>query len=117
MTFPSRERFVFADTLKWESVGNGVRRQILGYDAGLMMVCVQFEKDAVGYIHQHPHRQVTYIQSGKFLVTIGDDKKVQSAGDCFFVPPDVPHGVVATEKGSLIDVFAPAREDFVTEKT
>jgi quercetin dioxygenase-like cupin family protein len=113
MNVPFREGYVFSDALEWENVGTGVRRRILGYDDALMMVCVRFDRDAVGYVHQHPHRQVTYVASGKFRVTIGDQKKVQKAGDCFFIPPDVPHGVEALEEGDLVDIFAPAREDFV----
>jgi quercetin dioxygenase-like cupin family protein len=116
MTFPVREGFVFAESQPWEEAGPGVRRQILGFDAELMMVRVLFQKDAVGYIHQHPHRQVTFIEGGKFMVTIGNEKKLQSVGDCYFVPPDVPHGVVALEEGALIDVFTPARKDFVKEQ-
>ena len=116
MSFPTRERYVNAGDHPCEVVGEGVRRQILGFDQHLMMVRVQFEKGAIGYVHHHPHRQVTYIEGGAFDVTIGDEKKTQVAGDCYFIPPDVPHGVVALEKGSLLDVFAPAREDFVASK-
>jgi quercetin dioxygenase-like cupin family protein len=29
------------------------------------------------------------------------------------VPPDAPHGAVALEAGALIDVFTPARADFL----
>jgi quercetin dioxygenase-like cupin family protein len=36
-----------------------------------------------------------------------------AAGDCWFVPPGVPHGAVAIEAGSLIDVFTPARAEFI----
>jgi quercetin dioxygenase-like cupin family protein len=39
-----------------------------------------------------------------------------SAGDCFYVEADLPHGVVAREAGTLIDVFTPAREDFVESR-
>ena len=44
----------------------GVTRQVLGHDPELMMVRVTFQKDAVGYIHAHPHRQVTFVERGRF---------------------------------------------------
>lgn len=44
---------------------------------------------------------------------IGDATRVLGAGDSFFVAPEVEHGVVAMEAGVLVDVFAPAREDFL----
>ncbi len=91
----------------------GVTRQILGHDAELMMVRVTFEAGAVGYVHAHPHRQVTFVEQGSFEVLIGGAKKVLKKGDCFFVPADTDHGVVALEAGTLVDVFTPQREDFL----
>ena len=114
MTSPSREGFVSTSDLPWDIAGEGVRRKILGYDLELMLVHVQFEKGSVGYVHRHPHRQVTYIESGLFDVQLGGKKRRMGAGDCYFVPPDVDHGVVALEAGALVDVFTPAREDLLT---
>ena len=99
--------------IDWESVGNGVKRKILGYNKNIMMVKVDFQKGAIGYVHKHPHSQVTYVHSGKFEVQIGAEKKLLIGGDCFFIPPDIEHGVVNMEPGILIDVFSPMREDFI----
>jgi quercetin dioxygenase-like cupin family protein len=94
-------------------VGTGVARQLLGYDPELMMVRVTFEQGAVGYVHTHPNRQVTFVESGQFDFSVDGVTTRVSAGDSVFVPPDAPHGTVAIEAGSLIDVFAPARVDFL----
>lgn len=94
--------------------GPGVTRQVLGYDPQLMMVRFTFEQGAVGTLHHHPHRQVSYIEAGRFEVTIGGEQTVLTRGDCYFVPPEAVHGVVALEPGSLVDVFAPMRDDFVS---
>jgi quercetin dioxygenase-like cupin family protein len=101
------------DDLTWEAAGDGVKRKILGYDSGLMMVHVRFAKGAIGYVHKHPHRQVTFVEQGSFEVQIGQVKTILRKGDSFIVPPDVEHGVVAIENGDLLDVFTPAREDFL----
>ena len=105
--------FLISDEIEWETVGEGVERKILGFDDHIMMVCVRFEKGAIGSLHHHVHRQVTYVESGHFEVVIDGKKKNLQQGDSFFVAPDLEHGVVALEKGMLIDVFAPAREDFI----
>ena len=97
----------------WETVGDGVRRQILGYGSDLMMVRVEFRKGAVGSLHHHPHRQVTYVVAGSFDAHVGGETQQLGPGDCFFVRADAPHGVVALEDGTLIDVFTPTREDFL----
>lgn len=105
--------FVANNDLDWETVGEGVRRKILGYDGGLMLVRVLFDAGGVGPTHDHPHRQVTYVESGTFDVTIDGRTQTLHAGDSFFVPPHAPHGAVCREAGCLIDVFTPAREDFL----
>lgn len=108
-----KEAFIVADEIQWEQLGGGVERKILGYDDQLMMVVVRFEKDAIGSLHHHVHRQVSYVASGMFEVTIDGNKKMLNQGDCFFVAPDLVHGVLAIEAGILVDIFTPARQDFL----
>jgi quercetin dioxygenase-like cupin family protein len=105
--------FVKTEDYAWEAAGDGVKRKILGYDSGLMMVHVRFTKGAIGYVHKHSHRQVTFVEQGSFEVQIERVKTILRKGDSFIVPPDVEHGVVALEDGDLLDVFTPAREDFL----
>ena len=92
----------------------GVRRRILGHGSDLMMVSVDFEPGAIGAMHRHPHRQVTYVARGSFRVTVDGRDETLAAGDSFFVATDLLHGVEALEAGTLVDVFTPAREDFLS---
>ena len=108
-------RFVRGGDAAWAELGGGVSRQILGYDAQLMMVRVRFHAGAVGALHHHPHRQATLVESGRFQVEVGGETQVLEPGDSFFAVPGVEHGVVALEAGVLVDVFAPAREDFLNQ--
>jgi quercetin dioxygenase-like cupin family protein len=105
--------FVKNEDVALEQVEPGIQRQILGYDSELMMVRVVFEKGAVGALHNHPHRQVSYVEYGSFEITINGEKSILSKGDSFMVPPDSDHGAVALEAGCLIDVFNPVRNDFL----
>ncbi|SHL69333.1 Cupin domain protein [Xylanibacter ruminicola] len=107
------ETFQIASDIQWEDAGDGVVRQIMAYDDNLMMVKVKCEQGAVGPIHQHPHTQSTYVASGCFEVTIGDEKKTLKAGDGYYVAPNLPHGCVCLEAGILIDTFTPMRKDFL----
>ena len=107
------DTFIAAQSIEWETVDKGVQRKILGHDDELMMVSVQFEKGAVGSLHHHIHRQVSYVASGSFEVTIDGKMQVLNQGDCFFVTPDLVHGVLALEAGILVDVFTPTRKDFL----
>jgi len=105
--------FQIGSQLPWEYAAPGITRQIYGHDEQIMMVKVKFELGAVGAIHQHIHVQVSYVESGAFEVTIGEEIKVLKTGDGFFVPPNVLHGSVCLEPGVLIDVFNPHRADFL----
>lgn len=105
--------FVTTNDVPWDTIGPGLTRQVLGYGPDLMLVRVEFEKGAVGVMHHHPHRQVSYVVAGAFEVTVNGEKRVLKAGDCFYVGADLVHGAVALEKGTLVDVFTPAREDFL----
>ena len=99
--------------MNWENPGPGIRRQIMAYDGQLMMVKVDFEKGAIGTMHEHYHSQATYVASGKFELTIGDEKRILEAGDGYYVAPDELHGCVCLEAGILIDTFSPVRADFL----
>ncbi len=105
--------FINSDNIEWEAVDNGIERKILGYDDQVMMVYIRFEKGAVGSLHHHVHRQVSFVASGRFEVAIDGHKTILKQGDCFFVAADLVHGVAALESGTLVDVFVPARKDFI----
>jgi len=105
--------FFIAAENQWQPAGDGIKRQITGYNNGLMMVKVAFEKGAIGTLHHHVHTQASYVASGVFEAEVNGVKQVLAAGDTFFVEPDLVHGVVCLEAGLLIDVFNPHREDFL----
>ena len=105
--------FQLNDETRWEEAGEGIKRQVFGFNQELMLVKVKFEKGAVGVLHQHPHTQASYVESGLFELEIGGEKKKLKAGDGYFVPANVLHGCVCLEEGVLIDCFSPHREDFV----
>lgn len=107
------ETFLFEDQLQWEKAGEGVRRQIMGYDGQIMLVKIDFDKGAEGYMHEHFHSQTSYIVSGKFQVTVDGEVKTLGAGDGFFAAPDLQHGLICLEAGRVIDVFTPHRMDFL----
>jgi quercetin dioxygenase-like cupin family protein len=107
------QEFIETQKLAWTEVGPGVRRKITAYDDSLMTVYVEFQKGAIGYLHKHPHRQISFIESGKFEVHIGEKMQILSKGDFYYIPPGVEHGVTTLEAGLLVDIFTPAREDFL----
>ena len=96
-----------------EEAGAGVIRRILAYNKDLMCVENTFEKGAVGALHRHPHTQITYVVSGRFRFTIGDEVREVTAGDTMLKTNEIIHGCTCLEPGILLDIFTPMRKDFV----
>lgn len=96
-----------------EQVATGVCRRVLAYGKDAMCVENTFERGAVGAMHSHPHTQVTYIVSGRFRFTIGDEVREVGAGDTLLKENGVIHGCTCLESGVMLDFFSPMREDFV----
>ena len=105
--------FVFNNDIVMEDLGEGVSRKILAHSDNMMSVEVHFEEGAIGALHTHPHEQLTYVLSGEFEFTIGNDTKVVKAGDTMYKEPEILHGCRCLKAGVLIDTFTPMRKDFV----
>ena len=106
-------KVVFHEDAPLRDLGGGVSRRVLAYSEQLMIVEVNFEAGGAGAIHTHPHCQNTYVKEGRFRFTI-DGKDVEvAAGDTIAFPGNMPHGTLCLEKGTLLDIFTPMREDFL----
>lgn len=91
----------------------GVTRQVLADNPQLMTVAFTFEAGAEGALHDHPHLQATYVESGRFAFTIAGEESVVGPGDSFVIPSGAPHGCRCLEAGRMIDSFTPRRDDFL----
>lgn len=96
-----------------EVVDTGLSRKIGAHNENLMVVEVHFETGTTAPLHHHPHEQITYVMSGKFEFTVGDDTHIVGAGDSLYKQPNIVHGATCLEAGTLLDVFTPHREDFL----
>lgn len=107
---------MFAKNTKAEIVAEGVSRKILTYNKTIMGVEVHFETGAIGAEHSHPHSQLTYVLEGSFEFTVDGKQVCVSKGDSLVFEPQVRHGALCTEKGVVLDIFTPYREDFIEKK-
>jgi quercetin dioxygenase-like cupin family protein len=86
--------FIFHNETTLEDLGNGVTRRILAHGGNMMAVEVNFDAGAIGPMHNHPHEQLTYVLSGEFEFTIGEEKRVVRAGDTLYKKPHIMHGCI-----------------------
>lgn len=94
--------------------GSGIIRQVLADSPELMVVSFTYTRaGAVGAVHNHPHVQSTYVESGRFRFSRDGEEFEVGAGDSFVMPSNARHGAVCLEPGRLIDSFTPRRDDFL----
>ena len=96
-----------------EVLSDGTERQMIVGER--VMVCrLRFAPRVVTPAHEHPHEQLTLIERGRVLFTVGDEQRVAEAGDILHFPPGSWHGATMLEEEVvLIDIFSPIREDFL----
>ena len=73
---------------------------------------VELDADTVIPIHDHPHEQITYLLDGRMHFVVGEETQTMQPGDIAVIPGGVSHGGRTITKCRVIDVFAPARDDY-----
>ena len=107
------KNFFYGKEIPFVDLGEGVKRRVLSHYENLMYVEVCFEKGSAGALHSHPHEQMTYVLEGVFEFNLAGEKKVVKSGDSIYFEPNILHETMCLEKGKLLDVFSPHREDFL----
>jgi quercetin dioxygenase-like cupin family protein len=92
----------------------GLRRQVMSFSPGMMLVRHRMQKGWVGARHRHPHEQLVYIVSGHLSFQHPGGVFDAKAGDSFLVPGNVEHQASAVEDSEVLDIFTPYREDYAT---
>jgi quercetin dioxygenase-like cupin family protein len=97
-----------------EQLEPGIERQMI-VGENLMICRLRIAPKVVTPAHDHPHEQMTIVERGRALFTIGDEQRIASAGDVLHFPPGTWHGATMLEEEViLVDIFSPIREDFLT---
>lgn len=105
--------FGFGQETPLKEIAPGITRKVLTYSTNLMICELTLQKGASIPMHDHPHEQSTYVVAGRFRYTVGNETKEVAAEDCVLIPGNVPHEITALQDSVAIDIFSPAREDFL----
>lgn len=63
--------------------------------------------------HAHPYEQTGYLVSGRLALTIGGERRELAPGASWCVPANVEHTADVLEDSVAIEVFSPARSDYL----
>ena len=102
------------NSIPLEQLEPGIQRQMI-VGENLRICRFHFAPNIVTPAHDHPHEQMTIVERGRVLFTIGNDQQLAQAGDILHFPPGAWHGAtMLDEEVVLIDIFSPIREDFLS---
>ena len=91
----------------------GVARRTLNAGALTSIHEVEIAAGCTVPMHTHPHEQIGYLVSGRVRFELGDEVQELAAGDSWVIPSEVPHEVTALEDSVALDIFSPAREEYI----
>jgi quercetin dioxygenase-like cupin family protein len=83
------------------------------HTANLTVARLRLEKGAIVPEHSHPQEQISSVESGALKFQIGGGEQIVRAGQSLAIAPDEPHSVEALEDTLVLDVFSPARGDWI----
>jgi quercetin dioxygenase-like cupin family protein len=100
-------------TIPVEKLQDGIERQMLVGEQ--LMICrLRFPPFVVTPEHDHPHEQMTIVESGKVRFFIEGVERIAGPGDVLQFSSKCWHGAtMMDEEVVLIDIFTPVRKDFL----
>jgi quercetin dioxygenase-like cupin family protein len=91
----------------------GITRRILANSAQVMLTEHILDAGAVLPIHNHPHEQLVFLLSGQIIIEMSGSQYTLKEKDSLVIAPDVFHKAIAIKPSVALDIFIPAREDYL----
>ena len=88
------------DEVEFQAAGI-VSKQILKKPNGNITLFA-FDKGESLTEHTSPFEAVVFIAEGEMEITIGGEPHIVKAGEIIVMPPNIPHGLVATQKAKML---------------
>lgn len=103
------------DKMPMEKLSDKASRRFLSGE-NLTLVCFELKKGALVPTHHHPSEQMSYVIKGKMKVTAEGTEFIVGKGEVIHIVPEVGHQFEAMEDSTIIDLFSPARKDWLEGK-
>ena len=94
---------------------DGIERKTLVYGDRTLLAEFLLRRGAVLPRHAHPHEQTGYLVRGRLRLSIGTEEYEATAGDSWCIAGGVEHSADILEDSVAIEVFSPARENYMPE--
>lgn len=91
----------------------GIERKTLVYGDKTLMSEFILKQGSTLPGHAHPYEQTGYLVSGRLRLVIGEGTFEAEPGDSWCIPVNVEHSAEILEDSVAIEVFSPARDDYM----
>ncbi len=108
--------FAQHDKLGYSESLPGITQKTLVYGEKTLMVEFVLTKGSTLPLHAHPYEQTGYLVKGHLRMKIGGREFDVHAGDSWNIPMNAGHGAEAPEDSVAIEVFSPARKDYLPKE-
>jgi quercetin dioxygenase-like cupin family protein len=95
-----------------ERVNALVTKRVM-HTPAMTIIELAYKKGGIVPFHHHVHAQVTTVHSGTVRMEMAGEAVVLQSGESLEVPSNVPHQAEALDDARVIEVFVPARTDWM----
>jgi quercetin dioxygenase-like cupin family protein len=100
------------DQVPEEELSPLIKRQVI-HTPDMTLLRVQFKRGAFVPAHAHVHQQISMVMSGRLRIEVEGVETVLTPGSVLVIPSNANHLAEALEDTVDIDIFSPARTDWL----
>jgi quercetin dioxygenase-like cupin family protein len=100
-------------TERYTEIIPGIRIKTLVHGANTLMTQFMLAKGSTLTAHNHPYEQTGYLVAGHIRLTIGSKTFDVREHDSWCIESGVEHTAQVLEDSIAIEIFNPAREDYL----
>jgi quercetin dioxygenase-like cupin family protein len=94
----------------------GIKIKTINFGASMLMTEFLLQKDSILPEHSHLNEQSGYLVKGRIKLFINGIPKICKPGDSWCIAENVKHKAEIMEDSVAVEVFSPARDDYLKYK-
>jgi quercetin dioxygenase-like cupin family protein len=97
----------------WIEICPGIKRKTVTSGKTMYQMIARLEPGSKMPEHRHPQEQIVHILEGRMKLIVEGTPHELAAGESFYLPSNVPHGVEVVGETRVLDTFSPPRDEYL----
>ena len=98
------------DKIEQKKFSKGIYSKIV-HSENMTIIYWDIKAESVLTEHSHPNEQITQLTSGKFELTVENNKHRLYKNEIIIIPENIKHSGKALTDCTITDIFYPVRKD------